>query len=114
MEKRYLGKVELNYDNATVTIWEINPDKEDNALISVWDIAGSPGWTWAFQIDGRPWVSCGKGNPGYEEIYKVCPNYQEVETEEQVKAIHSRVLDVASETDFLDFVESNYDYTERK
>jgi len=103
MQKRYLGRVELNYQGATVTIWDVNSEEEDNHLISVWDIAGTPGWTWAFQVDGRPWVGCAEGHPGYEEIYSVYNT-----SLEKVKADHGKVLDIAIATGFIAFIENNY------
>ena len=96
MQKRYLGKTELNYQNATVTVWDVNSKEEDNHLVSVWDIAGTPGFSWGFSVDGNSVVLCKKGDVGYAEIYGVCNT-----SARQVKANHSQVLDIAIATGFL-------------
>ena len=96
MGKRYLGRVELNYQNATITVWDFNSEEENNHLITVWDIAGTPGWSWGFSVDGKDVVLCKKGDKGYTEIYGVCNT-----SFRKVKADHSRALDIAVATGFL-------------
>jgi len=96
MEKRYLGRVELNFQNATVTAWDLNSQEEDNHFVTVWDIAGSPGWSWGFSVDGKDVILCKKGDKGYADIYSICNT-----SLKKVKADHSRVLDIAVTTGFL-------------
>ena len=84
MEKRYMGRVEMSNENATVTVWEINPNEENNHLVTVWDIVGSPGWTWGFSSDGSEVKNVISGDTGYQEIYKHCAILQNGKTVEDL------------------------------
>lgn len=115
-EKRYIGKVELDGMNATATIWEVTQvEPMENVkidLVLVFDIAGSPGWTWAFGVNGRELVPVKAEDKGYKEIYAHCQgerNWEDYEYEggfekweaETVK-VHGEVLETAIETGFIE------------
>lgn len=99
MEKRYLGKVELDDSNTTVTAWEVKSEKEGEEdvchLITVFEIAGSPGWTWAFGIDWLAAETVKGYDPGSDEMYRISSS------EDDIQEMHEKVLDAALHTGFI-------------